>query len=61
MTDYRLTLTLSQEEAEALSRGEVPPAVQNTVIGLLVDVQETPAEAIETMARRRKERKGAAA
>ena len=49
---YRLTLALSQDEAETLARGLVPPAVQDTVISLLVDVQATPAEALAGMTRR---------
>jgi len=56
MTDpeYVFTIAISQAEAEALARGEMPPAVQDTVISLLIDVRATPGEAVEAMARRRK-------
>lgn len=56
---WQFTIAISQPEAETLARGEVPALLQNAVIGLLVDVHETPPQAIETMQRRK--RKGRAA
>jgi len=50
---YRYTLGLTQDDVERLVRGEVPPAVQDTLISLLVSTAETPAEAIKSMERRR--------
>jgi len=49
------TIAISQVEAEALARGDVPPAVQDTAISLLIDVRATPGEAVAEMARRRKQ------
>lgn len=52
---YLFTMRITQPEAEALARGDVPPLVQNTVISLLIDTDATPGEAIDAMARRRKQ------
>ena len=49
---YVYTIALSQQEAETLARGVVPKDVQDVVISLLVDVQASPADALENMTRR---------
>ena len=50
--EYVYTIALSQTEAETLARGVVPKDVQDLVISLLVDVQASPAAALESMTRR---------
>jgi len=50
---YRYSVGLTQEDVERLVRGEVPPAVQDTLISLMVSMAETPAEAVTSAARRR--------
>jgi len=53
---YRFTVTLNQDEAEQVARGVVPVAVQNVVIGLLVDVRASPGDSLDAMKRRRRQR-----
>ena len=50
--EYIYTIALSQQEAETLARGVVPKDVQDVVISLLIDVQASPAAALEGMTRR---------
>jgi hypothetical protein len=53
---WLFTIRITQPEAEALARGDVPPLVQNTVISLLIDTETPPGAAIDAMARRRKQK-----
>ena len=50
---YTYTVSVTEDEAVAMARGEMPAAVQNSLISLLISVQEPPAVAVQSMARRR--------
>jgi len=54
--NYFFTVGMTQLELESLARGDVPANIQNKAISLLIDVRATPGEAIDAMARRRKQR-----
>jgi hypothetical protein len=41
------TVEATEAEAEALARGELPAAIQNAMIGLLIALRETPAQFLE--------------
>lgn len=55
-SEWVYTFAVSEDEADALMRGTVPASVQNLVISLVVSAHETPAQAVESMARRRNRR-----
>lgn len=55
---YTFTFSITETEALDLVRGHVPALLQNAVISMLIRVQETPAEAVASMTKRKQRRTG---